>query len=288
MKKIIAAAVTAAFVAPAFAADVTLSGSQEFNYQDNNGTTTAEIDGTIAVGASTQTANGLISAVTKLDDAGSADGGASLSIASGDMGKLSLGDVSGAVDAIDDINDWGYEGTTGVGGDDASLLWSLPSIAPNLTVYFSAGTDATEGGGQDGTNHTAVSFKYSAGPATIGFGQQETQGGAEERVANIKVSMAGLTAGYELHTAPQPTRVLTLILLLLVRLTEWATLRLRLKTTPQKPQLVVLQQISHLWVFITLWVVALLCSLSRKMMRKIRLQRLHTWVHRSSSNSLTA
>ena len=89
-----------------------------------------------------------------------------------------------------------------MGGDDASLLWALPSIAPNLSVYFSAGTDATEGGGQDGTNHTAaVSFKYAAGPATIGFGQQETQGGAEERVANIKVSMAGLTAGYELHTA---------------------------------------------------------------------------------------
>ena len=109
--------------APAFAADVTLSGSQEFNYQDNNGTTTAEIDGTVAVGASTQTANGLdVSAVIKYDDAGAADGGASLSIASGDMGKVSLGDVSGAVDAIDDINDWGYEGTTGVGGDDASLL----------------------------------------------------------------------------------------------------------------------------------------------------------------------
>ena len=66
----------------------------------------------------------------------------------------------------------------------------------NLSVYFSAGTDATEGGGQDGTNHTALSFKYAAGPATIGFGQQEIQGGAEERVANIKVSMAGLTAGY--------------------------------------------------------------------------------------------
>ena len=70
-----------------------------------------------------------VSAVTKLDEAGSADGGTSLSIASGDMGKLSLVDVSGAVDAIDDINDWGFEGTTGVGGDDASLLWALPSIA---------------------------------------------------------------------------------------------------------------------------------------------------------------
>ena len=54
MKKIIAAAVTAAFVAPAFAADVTMSGSQEFNYQDNNGTTTAEIDGDFNVGASTR------------------------------------------------------------------------------------------------------------------------------------------------------------------------------------------------------------------------------------------
>lgn len=201
MKKIIAAAVTAAFVAPAFAADVTVSGSQEFNYQDNNGTTTAEIDGTIAVGASTETANGLtVGMAIKLDDAGSADGGTNLNIA-GDFGKLSLGDVSGAVDAIDDINDWGYEGTTGVGGDDASLLWALPSIAPNLSVYFSAGTDATEGGGQDGTNHTGVSFKYAAGPATIGFGQQETDGGAEERIANISVSMQGLTAGYELFTA---------------------------------------------------------------------------------------
>ena len=83
-----------------------LSGSQEFNYQDNNGTTTAELDSTIAVGASTETANGLtVSAVTKLDEAGSADGGANSGV-SGDMGKLSLGDVSGAVDAIDGITNW--------------------------------------------------------------------------------------------------------------------------------------------------------------------------------------
>ena len=201
MKKIIAAAVASAFIAPAFAADVTVSGSQEWNYQDNNGTTTSELDGTMAIGASTETANGLgVSAAIKLDEAGSADGGTNLAV-SGDFGKISLGDVSGAVDAVDDINDWGFEATTGVGGDDAMLLWALPSIAPNLSVYFSAGTDSSEGGGQDGTNHTGVSFRYAAGPAKISFGQQETDGGAEERVASISVSMQGLTAGYELFTA---------------------------------------------------------------------------------------
>ncbi len=201
MKKIIAAAVASAFIAPAFAADVTVSGSQEWNYQDNNGTTTSELDGTLAVGASTETANGLgVSMAIKLDEAGSADGGTNLAV-SGEFGTMSFGDVSGAVDAVDDINDWGYEATTGVGGDDAMLLWALPSIAPNLSVYFSAGTDSSEGGGQDGTNHTGVSFRYAAGPATISFGQQETDGGAEERIASISVSMQGLTAGYELFTA---------------------------------------------------------------------------------------
>jgi hypothetical protein len=193
--------VASAFIAPAFAADVTVSGSQEWNYQDNNGTTTSELDGTLAVGASTETANGLgVSMAIKLDEAGSADGGTNLAI-SGEFGTMSFGDVSGAVDQVDDINDWGYEATTGVGGDDAMLLWALPSIAPNLSVYFSAGTDSSEGGGQDGTNHTGVSFEYAAGPATIAFGQQETDGGAEERIASIQVSMQGLTAGYELFTA---------------------------------------------------------------------------------------
>jgi len=207
MKKIIAAAVASAFIAPAFAADVTVSGSQEFNYQDNNGTTTAEIDGTVKIGASTETANGIgVSATINLDDAGAADGGGSLAF-SGDFGKVTLGDTSGAIDKVDDINDWGYEATTGVGGDDAAMLWALPSFAPNLSVYFSAGTDSTEGAGQDSTNHSGVSFRYTAGPAKISYGQQETDGGAEERVASISVSMQGLTAGYELHTATTAANV---------------------------------------------------------------------------------
>jgi len=207
MKKIIAAAVATAFVAPAFAADVTVSGSQEWNYQDNNGSSTSEIDGTVKIGASTETANGIsVSAVIALDDAGDADGGGSLTLG-GDFGKVTLGDTSGAIDAVDDINDWGYEATTGVDGDDAALLWALPSMVPNLSVYFSSGTDSTEGAGQDGTNHTGVSFRYTAGPATISYGQQDTKAGGEERVASASVSMNGLTAGYELHTATTDANV---------------------------------------------------------------------------------
>ena len=207
MKKIIAAAVAAAFVAPAFAADVTVSGSQEWNYQDNNGTSTSEIDGTVKIGASTETANGLsVSATIALDDAGAADGGGSLSIG-GEFGTITLGDTSGAIDAVDDINDWGYEATTGVGGDDAALLWALPSFVPNLSVYFSAGSDSTEGAGQDGTNHTGVSFRYAAGPAKISYGTQDTKAGGEERVASVSVSFQGLTAGYELHTATTDANV---------------------------------------------------------------------------------
>ena len=107
--------------------------------------------------------------------------------------------VSGAVDAIDDINDWGYEERL-VCGDDASLLWAHHQ-SPNLTIYFSAGTDAVEGGGQGQHLLCRSSIGWSSYDR---FRQQETDGGAEERVANIKVSMAGLTAGYELHcTLPQ-------------------------------------------------------------------------------------
>ena len=49
MKKIIAAAVATAFVAPVMAADVTVSGSQEFSYKSVDGTTTTETDGNVTI-----------------------------------------------------------------------------------------------------------------------------------------------------------------------------------------------------------------------------------------------
>ena len=59
MKKIIATAVAMAFAAPVMAADITITGDQEFSWQTNNGQTTAELDGDFNVKAATETANGL-------------------------------------------------------------------------------------------------------------------------------------------------------------------------------------------------------------------------------------
>ena len=37
MKKLVALAVAGAFIAPVYAADISISGDQEFSYQDANG-----------------------------------------------------------------------------------------------------------------------------------------------------------------------------------------------------------------------------------------------------------
>ena len=60
MKKIIASAVAVAFAAPVWAADITISGDQEFSLQDSNGASTSALDGDFNIKASTETANGLL------------------------------------------------------------------------------------------------------------------------------------------------------------------------------------------------------------------------------------
>ena len=75
MKKIIAAAVATAFVAPAFAADVTLSGSMTYAYTQsdkaNTGDTLSADDNQIAVSASTTTDAGyeVVGTFKVVDDA---------------------------------------------------------------------------------------------------------------------------------------------------------------------------------------------------------------------------
>jgi hypothetical protein len=212
MKKIIAAAVTAAFVAPAFAADITLSGSQEWNYQDNNGATTSELDGTIKVSASSELPNGMsVSATTALDEAGSADGGTNLTL-SGDFGKIALGDVSGAIDAVDDVTDWGFEATSGSGGTsgatDAHLLWTLPTLAEGLTINISASAQSSEGGGQDAeAEASGVSVKYAAGSFSVAYGTQDNDDGTSHSLANATFTTGGLTLGAEQLTDTSATSV---------------------------------------------------------------------------------
>jgi hypothetical protein len=202
MKKIIATAVAAAFAVPVYAADITISGDQEFSWQTNNGATTASLDGDFNVKASTETANGLsISADINIAENGGDDGGASLTI-KGPFGSVDLGDTNSATDQIDDVTDWGYVLTNGTGSGDASVLWTLPSMVPGLSVYVSTAADGQDGAAQvGGAAHTGFAVKYSNSGLTIGFGQLDNDDGSEDQVVNATYSIGGLGLAMETHTA---------------------------------------------------------------------------------------
>ena len=120
-----------------YGADITISGDQEFSLQDSNGASTSALDGDFNIKASTETANGLsVSADINIAEDAADDGSASLTI-SGPFGKVDAGDTSSALDAVDDVTDWGYVLTNGTPNNDAALLYTLPTLVDGLTLNYS-------------------------------------------------------------------------------------------------------------------------------------------------------
>jgi hypothetical protein len=205
MKKIIAAAVAAAFVAPAFAADVTISGAGEVIFIDAAGSTSTQVDQVFTVGASTELANGMtVSTDINMgaDDDGETglfnEGGNSVTI-SGAFGKIDIGDTSGAVDAIDDVTESAKELGVGSGGNDAAVLWTLPSLAEGLTVNLSMNTDTNTADSDVDSAGKAngVSVKYSNSGLTLGYGVNDYDSNVEEAIYNATYSMSGVTVAME-------------------------------------------------------------------------------------------
>ena len=205
MKKIIAAAVAAAFVAPAFAADITISGAGEVIFIDTAGTTSTQVDQVFSVKATQELANGMTVStdINMGADASSEnglfnEGGNSVTV-SGAFGKIDMGDTSGAVDAIDDITESAKELGVGSGGDDAAVLWTLPTLAEGLTINLSMNTDENTA---DATVSTAgkangASVKYSNSGLTIGYGVNDYDSNVEEAIYNASYSMSGVTVAVE-------------------------------------------------------------------------------------------
>lgn len=196
MKKIIALAVAGAFVAPVMAADVTLTGSAEFNMNDVNGTTTTATDTIFHVKASTETANGLsVSAdinVASDDNTVAGDGSDSVTVG-GPFGSIDLGDTSSAADKFDDRNDYSYLNGVATTAGDAGFGWTLPTIIEGATVYVSHAAD-----GGEGDKHTGVGVQYSAGPITVAYAKNEEE--AEESnltYAGVSATFQGLTVSIE-------------------------------------------------------------------------------------------
>jgi len=205
MKKIIAAAVATAFVAPAFAADITISGASEAIFIDTAGSTSTQVDQVFTVAASTELANGMtVSTDINMgaDDDGETglfnEGGNSLTI-SGAFGKIDIGDTSGAVDAIDDVTESAKELGQGTDGNDAAVLWTLPSLAEGLTVNVSLNTDSNTADSDVDTAGKAngVSVKYSNSGLTIGYGVNDYDSNVEEAIYNATYSMGGIKVAME-------------------------------------------------------------------------------------------
>jgi hypothetical protein len=193
MKKIIAAAVAAAFVAPAFAADITITGDQEFSIVDANGTMTTAIDGDFNVKASTETANGIsVSADINITDEAGDDGSNSLTIG-GAFGKIDMGDTSSAADKFDDRNDFGLVLGNATSAPDAAIGWDLPSMVPGLSVYVSYGTEANE----DGEEHTGFALQYGAGPVEVAYAQNNNEDGSKITYVGGTATFGGLGVSVE-------------------------------------------------------------------------------------------
>jgi outer membrane protein OmpU len=204
MKKIIAAAVAAAFVAPAFAADVTVSGGADWYYKDGNNNTESGLDSdAFTIGASGETANGIaVSIDMNITSQGATDGGSSITL-SGDFGKLDLGDTSAATDAFDDRTDTDVVvGGVGVGGDDAGMSWTLPSIAPGLTLMVSHSADTVDDANGVTAAATGYGFQYKTDmlsfAAAVNDAQTDTN---DESYVGATVSFSGLNLSIEQNTA---------------------------------------------------------------------------------------
>jgi len=206
-------------VAPAFAADVTLSGGLTYAYTQSDkaatGDTLSADDNQIAVTATTETANGLsVSGTFKIvDDAtGETDHQGTALTISGPFGTLGLGDNSGALDATGDYTDMAYWfGGYNMDGNDMAIAYTLPTLIEGLTVrasmspegnnYIAGGETTDVAGTAEGREATAYSVTYTTGPISVYYGEEDVDRTAAQTTTNksygIKYSAGSITVAAE-------------------------------------------------------------------------------------------
>jgi len=219
MKKIIALAVAGAFVAPAMAADISVSGGLTYAYTQSDKTGTGDTlnadDNQVAFTATSETANGYsVSGTFKVvDDAtGETDHQGTALTISGPFGTLGLGDNSGALDATGDYTDMAYWfGGYNMDGNDMAMAYTLPTLVEGLTIrasmspegnnYIAGGETTDVAGTAEGLEATAVSVTYSVGDISIYYGEEEVDRAAGQTTTNksygIKYSAGAVTVAAE-------------------------------------------------------------------------------------------
>ena len=213
MKKIIALAVAGAFIAPAYAADVTVGGEMEFTYTDSDSAKSkvTDSDNLIRVTATEELPNGMSITGTYqiIHDSDSSNvlenDGTNLAI-SGAFGTVTVGDTSGALDSTGDYTDVAPSGGGfAMDGPDAAILWKLPVMVEGLTVAVSHSPDGTNDVGagdgvKDGEN--GASITYSANGLSVYYGMSSYAASAsaaddDYSAFGAKYAMSGFTLAYE-------------------------------------------------------------------------------------------
>jgi len=196
MKKIIALAVAGAFVAPVYAAEVSISGEFETDYRDTNGTTSVNSDHAVNITATTETSNGITVSGT-VGITGAVGQETSLIKLSGDFGALTVGNTSGPTDRIDAIADAALALGEDTGSeDDTNILYQLPAFVPNLTVVVSQTADDGTGGAYDSKEGTGFGVDYSFGPISVHYANVENEDDTSESAVGLKGSFQGVSFAY--------------------------------------------------------------------------------------------
>jgi hypothetical protein len=200
MKKIIALAVAGAFVAPAFAADVTVTGESEMQYVTTSGSTDAasNADNVVVVTASDEIDGVSISTSIVLDqdavyDASTSGDGSSLTIGANGI-TLAMGDVAGAMDAVGDYTDISpAHGGFDADGDDHSFLLTLPAMGGVQAYLSMSPTTGFDGSTADSTGYGA---KVGVGAGEVYFGGQE-DADSKWQAYGVKYTMGNIYVAYE-------------------------------------------------------------------------------------------
>jgi len=174
MKKIIAAAVATAFVAPAFAGDVSISGVAAWQYVDTASSSTLSRDGDkpqFTITGSEELDNGITvkaDITVEVSSSVSNDGGDNITIGGLPFGTLEIGDSSGALDAVGDYTDIAPEkGGFGADGSDHGLVVTLPSMN-GLTVRASMSPKDGADGAESDANGVSVTYAFAGGEVYYG------------------------------------------------------------------------------------------------------------------------
>ena len=199
MKKIIALAVASAFVAPAFAADVSVSGDVEYVYISGDSDSYFDSGDQDIVVSGTDEIDGMtVTASIEMDgDEGSNNSDSSLKISQGSV-SFEIGDATGgAIEAFDEKSDKSESGGTSGEVSDGAKHTAKLTIAPaeGFTVALSHGTTAASAAAVE-LNSYAV--QYSAMGGAIAYGTLEKEGSEKDvTVVSISYAVGPVSVGYD-------------------------------------------------------------------------------------------